>query len=55
MTQYLGLAEVLNLHRQVIAQSGGSPGLRDAGALASSLAQPQMTFGGQDFYPSLVE
>lgn len=40
MTRHLTLAEVLELHRQVIAQTGGSPGLRDAGALASSLAQP---------------
>ena len=55
MTRFLSLAEVLSLHRQVVAQSGGSPGLRDAGALASSLAQPKMTFDGQDFYPSLVE
>ena len=55
MTRFLSLAEVLSLHRQVVAQSGGSPGLHDVGALASSLAQPHMTFGGQDFYPGLVE
>lgn len=39
----------------VLRQSGGSPGLRDPGALESALAQPRMTFGGEDLYPSLVE
>jgi death on curing protein len=31
------------------------PGLRDRGALESAVAQPQMTFGGGDLYPSLME
>ncbi len=53
--RYLSLAEIIELHRMVIAQAGGSPGLRDLGALESAVAQPRMSFGGTDLYPSLVE
>jgi death-on-curing protein len=49
------LEQVLELHRLVLEQSGGSDGVRDLGALDSALAQPRMTFGGQDLYPSLAE
>lgn len=55
MTRYLSLAEVLRLHGRIIAETGGSDGLRDLGLLESALAQPRQTFGGQDLYPSLVE
>src|SRR5450759_3373184 len=53
--RHLSLAEVIELHRMVIEQAGGSPGLRDLGALESAVAQPRMTFGGTDLYPSWVE
>jgi death-on-curing protein len=52
---YLSVDRVLELHRMVLKQSGGAAGLRDPGALESAVAQPQMAFGGQDLYPSLVE
>ena len=39
----------------VIQQSGGMSGLRDPNGLESALAQPRMTFGGEDLYPSLVD
>jgi death-on-curing protein len=55
MMRYLTLIEVLNLHRQIIEQSGGALGVRDLGALESALAQPRMTFGGEDLYPTLVD
>ncbi len=55
MTRYLTLAEVLALYHRVITQSGGAAGIRDLGALESALAQPRMTFGGRDLYPSLIE
>ena len=55
MTRYLTVEEVVELHRRVIAQSGGSPGLRDAGGLDSAVAQPQMTFGGNDLYSTLAD
>jgi len=55
MIRYLTLVEVLSLHRQIIEQSGGALGVRDLGALESALAQPRMTFGGEDLYPTLVD
>jgi death on curing protein len=53
--RYLSLAEVVELHRLIVEQTGGSSGLCDMGALESTMAQPRMTFGGNDLYPSLVE
>jgi death-on-curing protein len=53
--RYLTLSEVLEVHRQVRAQSGGAEGLRHLPALESALAQPQMTFGGAELYPTLVD
>ncbi len=47
--------QLLELHRQIIAQSGGVLGIRDMWALESALAQPIMTFGGKELYPTLYE
>jgi prophage maintenance system killer protein len=46
--RYLTLEEIMELHRMVLAQTGGAAGVRDLGALESSVAQPRMAFGGQD-------
>lgn len=54
MIRYLSLLEILDLHRQIINQSGGTSGIRDLGALESAVAQPRMTFGGEDLYPTIV-
>ncbi len=53
--RFLTLIEVLELHRRIIGQSGGAFGIRDVGLLESAIAQPRMTFGGEDLYPSLLE
>ena len=53
--RYLTLNEALDLHRRVIGQSGGALGVLNLGALESALAQPRMTFGGRDLYPSIVD
>jgi len=53
--RYLSLAEIASLHARLIAQSGGSLGLRDRGALESAVAQPEMSFGGEDLYPTVAE
>ncbi|NJM21678.1 MAG: type II toxin-antitoxin system death-on-curing family toxin [Richelia sp. SM1_7_0] len=53
--RYLVLIEVIELHRQIIEHSGGALGIRDLGALESALAQPHMTFGGEELYPTLVD
>jgi death-on-curing protein len=50
----LALAEVLSLQQRILKESGGRPGIRDLGLLASAVAQPSATFGGKDLYPSLV-
>ncbi|WP_013323948.1 Fic family protein [Gloeothece verrucosa] len=52
MTRYLTQPEVLQLHELLIQQWGGMTGLRDHGALESALAQPRMTFGSEDLYPT---
>lgn len=53
--RYLALAELLDLHRRVIQQSGGADGIRDVGLAESALAQPLMTFGGNDLYATVPE
>ena len=53
--RYLTLSEVLELHRLALEQSGGAEGIRDNGGLESALAQPAMTFAGQDLYSTVVE
>jgi death-on-curing protein len=53
--RYLTLNEALELHRRVIGQSGGALGVLNLDTLESVLAQPRMTFGGKDLYPSIVE
>lgn len=52
--RYLTLKEVLELHANVIARWGGAPEIRDIGMLESAIAQPQMTFGGQELYPDVA-
>ena len=50
--RYLTLAEVLDLHRRVMEQAGGSPAVRDLGGLISAVAQPRVTFEGHDLHPT---
>ena len=51
----LSKSQVLLLHEQLVAETGGSPGLRDEGMLDSALNSPFQTFGGEDVYPSLQQ
>lgn len=51
----LSLKEVLTLHNKIIEQSGGATGIRDLGALESAIAQPLMSFGGEELYPSTAQ
>lgn len=55
MIRYLTLIEVLELHRKILEQSGGAVSIRDIGFLESAIAQPRMTFDGEDLYPGLLE
>jgi death-on-curing protein len=47
---YLTLAEALEMHRQLIEEFGGSPGLRDRGRLEAAMFRPQI-----GYYNSLAE
>jgi len=51
----LTLAEVLELHRRVMEQAGGSPAVRDLGGLISAVAQPRVTFEGHDLHPTAAD
>jgi len=53
--RFLTLGEVIALHRRILAESGGTSGVRDLGAIASAVSQPKATVGGQDAYPTLIE
>jgi len=53
--RFLTLCEVLALHRRILAESGGTSGVRDLGAIASAVSQPKVIIGGQDAYPTLIE
>jgi death on curing protein len=55
MIRYLSLEQILDMHADAIRSFGGDPGVRDFGLIESAVAQPRMTFGGEDLYPSLVE
>lgn len=46
--------QLLDLHAKIIAQSGGSLGLRDEAMLDMALAQPDMSFDGKDLYPDVI-
>ena len=53
--RYLTLAEVLELHRKVMEQAGGSSAVRDLGGLISAVAQPRVTFEGHDLHPTAAD
>ena len=51
----LSKPQIILLHEQLIAETGGSSGLRDEGMLDSALNTPFQTFAGKDVYPSLQQ
>ncbi|MBU0491171.1 MAG: type II toxin-antitoxin system death-on-curing family toxin [Chloroflexi bacterium] len=55
MTIYPTLNEALETYIRIMVQSGGLVGVLNMGALESALAQPRLTFSGQDLYPTLIE
>ena len=52
--RFLSLGDVLELYRRIVEETGGATGIRDLNGLQSALAQPRMTFGGKDLYPSVA-
>lgn len=53
--RYLTLREVLELYYQIMKRTGGSTGVQNLGALESAVAQPRMSFDGEELYPTLIE
>ena len=45
--------QILRLHTELIAQTGGYDGIRDEGMLESALLAPFQNFDGKDMYPSI--
>lgn len=52
---YLDIDEVIQIHEKLIGLTGGMFGIRDRGALESSLAQPKMIAFGKERFPNLIE
>jgi death-on-curing protein len=52
---YITLNKVLEIYQRIMTQSGGMVGVLNLGTLESALAQPRMTFGGTDLYPTIIE
>ncbi len=55
MTRFFTLSEIVRLQQCIIQTTGGKTGVLDLRAVDSAVAQPQMTFGGEDFYPALED
>jgi death-on-curing protein len=52
---YITLTKALEIYWRIMTQSGGMIGILNMGALESALAQPRMTFGGEELYPTIIE
>lgn len=51
---YLTTVQILFLHSRLIAETGGSAGVRDVAMLESAVARSQATYGGEELYPDLL-
>ena len=49
----LSKRQIIALHGDLIAETGGQPGLRDDGLLESAVAAPFASFGAEELYPTL--
>lgn len=47
--------QILLLHEHLITMFGGIPGVRDDGLLDSAINAPLQSFGGIDFYPTIID
>ena len=51
----LSVERILLLHQLMIAQTGGSDGVRDMGLLESAVESMYASFDGKDLYPGKEE
>ena len=52
---FLGLDEVIEIHRDQIKRYGGPTGIRDMELLKSAIAMPPASFGGEYLHKNLYE
>jgi death-on-curing protein len=52
---FIDKEQAIEIHDDLIAEFGGSLGLRDEGLLESALAQPQASFFGELLHPTIAE
>lgn len=50
---YLTPEQILFLHARLVAETGGSHGVRDLNMLLSAVSRPQASFDDQDLYPDV--
>jgi death-on-curing protein len=48
---YLTPEQILFLHARLVAETGGSHGVRDVNMLLSAVSRPQASYDDQDLYP----
>ena len=49
------LEDIIMLHDEIVAQSGGSEGIRDINLIDSAINSPFQSFGGFELYPTFEE
>lgn len=52
---WITVEELLLIHARVIDETGGAHGVINAGAVQSALQRPFSAFGGQAFFPGLLD
>lgn len=53
--KFLNKRQILMLHTALIAEFGGSDGIRDEGLLESAINAPFQIFDGTELYPTVLE
>jgi death-on-curing protein len=53
--QFLGLQELLEIHRDQVSRYGGTTGIRDLNRLKSALSMPGATFNGELLHTEVHE
>ncbi len=52
---FLTVPDVLDIHKRIIIEFGGDPGLRDRGLLESAVSMPHAMFSGAFLHPELTD
>lgn len=52
---YLTGEEVLQIHSDIIDETGGAHGIRDTSLFLSILEKPKIAFGGKDMYETIFD